>query len=128
MKISLPHVRVMGIILGITVVFLFLMMGGSLSTPCIIQIDFSMYPEEFEGLDVQIDGEIVGKLQKYGQRSVSGFEVNKGIHFVRIVSPELECPPQKVTVDDGEKIRFILDFGSYVDDRGRTQTIIALMR
>ena len=58
MKISLPHVRVMGIILGITVVFLFLLMGGSMGNPCIIQIDFSMYPEEFEGLEVEIDGEI----------------------------------------------------------------------
>jgi hypothetical protein len=124
MKISLPHYRFLGIMLGVTFVFVYLLMGGPLSNPSVVQLDFSMYPEDFEGLEVEIDGKVVGKLQKYGQRSVSGFEVDEGIHLVRVVSTELDCPPMKVKVGESEKVRLMLDYGSSRNGR----TIITMLR
>ena len=127
MQIDLRSVRVIGIMAGVITLLLYLVLGGSLSNPSVIQIDFAMYPEDFEGLDVEIDGKVVGKLQKYGQRMVSGFEVDKGVHLVRIDSPDVGCPPIKVTVDESEKVRLMLDYGSIVNENGRSTTIITAL-
>jgi hypothetical protein len=93
-----------------------------------ISIDFSMYPEEFEGLEVEIDGEVVGRLEPVGQYRRNGFTVMKGTHTVRVLHPEYDCPPVEVNADNAAlDVILMMDIGERYDEKGGYRTVIDLI-
>lgn len=92
-------------------------------TSYVVQIDYNWGRDLLEGSVVEIDGDSVGVLQRYGRSQyVTGFEVEAGEHSVRVVHPDCEGVPEAVTlgprdtriailmadVDDGYRCRVIL--------------------
>jgi hypothetical protein len=86
----------------------------------VIQIDFGMYPEVFEGAEVEIDGKVVGTLERTGQATRAGFKVKEGKHVVRVLHAELGSQEMQVEVRPGEKVRVMLDMVEHYDSRTRT--------
>lgn len=66
-----------------------------------IQIEYGLYPEIFEGLTVEIDGEDVGTLRRFGQARRTGFEVAAGSHEIRVLHPEMPSQSRTVEVEAG---------------------------
>lgn len=127
MQLNSLHMRVGAMAAGVLLAGLFVLSGGSFGGQAVIQLDFSMYPEDFEGLEVEIDGKVVGALERHGQALRSGFEVSKGEHRVRVLHPELECEPVTVHLDrPGQKARLLMEIQSRIDDRGNQIATIAL--
>jgi hypothetical protein len=128
MQLNAIHMRFGAIAGGIVLFFGYLMCGGSFGGDRIVQLDFSMYPELFEGLEVEIDGQVVGKLESVGQATRSGFKVGKGEHRVRVLHPEYASEPLTVVLEKpGEKARLLLDLAEVYDsDRRRSKTAIVL--
>ena len=91
------HMRFAAIAGGILLLGFFILSGGSLGSPEVIQIDFGMYPEVFEGAEVEIDGKVVGTLERTGQATRAGFKVEEGKHVVRVLH-EHESAPVAVTL------------------------------
>ena len=64
----------------------------------LVQIDFSMGPM-LEGALVEIDGDSVGTLQRYGRSQlVTGFQVEGGEHTVRVSMDDCEGELEAVTL------------------------------
>ena len=108
---------------GVIVLVMYLFAtGGSLvpgSKPGIL-IEFGSYPQQFEGLQVEIDGQVVGELKRYGQATRTGFEVSKGEHTVRVISPNFDCTPTKVTTTlPGQKVMLLLEVDDAYSSNGR---------
>ena len=75
-----------------------------------ISIEFGAYPDQFEGLEVEIDGKVVGKLERHAAITRSAFPVTKGEHLVRIRSDKYACAPRKVKIERNlEKQMLILN-------------------
>jgi hypothetical protein len=110
---------------GVVTLAIFFLMGGSF-TPSkgAIQIDFSLDEKLFAGLDVEIDGEVVGKLKPFGAMMRSGFEVEPGEHEVRVLHPEFRCEPARVEVEAGEGVLLLLDYGSVTSSYNRSETVL----
>jgi len=125
MFLNVMKVRAVLAVAGLVVLVGYLAMGGSFGGKSSIVIEFGMYPEEFTGCEVEIDGKVVGKLQKFGQATRNAFKVKDGKHTVRIVHPEIASA--EITVDTGVGARqamVILDFQNrYVN--GKDEVLIA---
>lgn len=107
---------------GVLLVILWWVMTGGPVT--IIQIDFGMYPEEFVGATVVIDGEERGVLQRRGARTVNGFEVPEGDHTVEVRLPDAKSDVETVTTEfGGATVRLMIDFDTRLRD-GEEQTVI----
>ena len=111
MFMNVFKVRAAMAIAGVVMLIGFLAMGGSFGDKNSIMIEFGMYPEEFEGCDVEIDGEVVGKLQMFGQATRTAFAVNDGKHTIRVIHPDLKCDAMSITSGaGGSDVMLILDF------------------
>ena len=76
-----------------------------------MMIEFGMYPEEFIGCDVEIDGKVVGKLEMFGQATRTAFGVKDGKPTIRVIHPELICDAETITSGaGGSSVMLILDF------------------
>jgi hypothetical protein len=128
MVLNALHMRFALIGLGVVGLGCYLLFGGSLGSPEIIQLDFSMYPEVLEGCDVEIDGKVVGRLERYGQAMRSGFKVKQGKHVVRVLHDEYESQSIEVDVSKpGEKARLMLDMIERYDEQGTAKTLIGAL-
>jgi len=130
MQLNALHMRLGAIAAGILLAGFFVVSGGSFGDENVIQLDFSTYPDDFEGSGVEIDGKVVGKLKRYGRAMRSGFEVAPGEHVVRIAHPTFDCDPIHVRLErPGQKVRIVLDFESRQSpDHGPPRTMIAMNR
>jgi hypothetical protein len=109
----------------VVVLVIFFMMGGRFTPETgAIQIDFSMDEKTFVGLEVEIDGEVVGELKHFGAMMRSGFEVEPGEHEVRVLHPEFRCEPARVEVEAGEGVLLLLDYGSVASSYNRSETVL----
>ena len=63
----------------------------------IVQIHFGMAPEVLAGAEVVIDGEVVGVLEQFGNRFVSGFPVDEGDHTAELRLPGCESEQARFT-------------------------------
>jgi hypothetical protein len=127
MQLNALHMRFGAIAGGIIVLAMFFAFGGSFGGDRVIQLDFSLYPEVFEGCQVEIDGKVVGTLEPVGQATRNGFKVRKGSHKVRVVHPELASRTAEVELEQpGEKVRFLLDIAETYDERGGSKPVITL--
>lgn len=120
MAMNALHMRFAAIAGGILLLGFFILSGGSLGSPEVIQIDFGMYPEVFEGAEVEIDGKVVGRLERTGQATRAGFKVEEGKHVVRVLHDELGSQEMQVEVRKGEKVRVMLDMVELYDRESRT--------
>jgi hypothetical protein len=96
------------------------MTGG---TKHIVQIDFRWGGEFLEGAQVEIDGQNVGVLQRYGRSNwVTGFEVEPGDHTVRILREGCEGTPKTFSLGgrDGRMATFMAD----VEDDWRCRVLL----
>ena len=85
-----------------------LMMGDD--RPHVV-IEFGADPGQFEGLEVELDGKVVGTLKKLGAVTRTGFAVDKGEHTVRVRSPRFSCQPVKVNAQlKLQKIYLMLEY------------------
>ena len=111
MRMNILHVRIAMILAGVVVLVGYLATGGSFGGKSTIMIEFGMYPREFQGLDVEIDGEVVGKLEMFGAATRTGFAVKDGKHTVRVLHPEFACDPATIISGTGAShVMLILDF------------------
>ena len=76
-----------------------------------VAIEFGADPEHFLGLPVEIDGKVVGKLEKIGALTRRAFPVTKGEHSVRVVDAGMECKPVTVKAElKMQKIMLLLEY------------------
>ena len=71
--------------------------GPVAATSATIQIDYQTHPQ-FEGVPVEIDGEIVGQLAQTGGDRRAVFHVQPGRHVVRLRHSGYESKMMKVEV------------------------------
>ena len=110
------------LVAGALVVVLWRVTAGGPTT--IIQIEFGMYPEEFVGATVVIDGEDRGQLVRRGARTVNGFEVPEGDHTIQVSLPDVDGEVRTVTTGFGATtVRLMLDFADVRRD-GEIRTMI----
>ena len=86
-----------------------------------VSIEWGIEPN-LVGSEVEIDGRVVGKLEKFGQATRTAFPVGKGEHTVRVVAQGMDCPPYKVELKRGERRHLLLDFEDAVDAKGAMMT------
>lgn len=115
-----------GLALGI-----FLLAGGEIipgSDPRII-IHWGMYPEIFEGLDVEIDGQPAGELTMMGVACRTVFPVERGVHTVRVVHPSFESQGLRVDLPlRAQDLRIMLELDDFMSPKGEAITRIVLRR
>ena len=96
---------------------------GTGRTSHTVQIDYSWGRDALDSADVEIDGEVVGILQRYGRSQfVTGFRVEPGEHTVRVLLEGCTSTPETFSlggsdgrvavfmaeVDDGYSCRVLL--------------------
>jgi hypothetical protein len=111
MFLNVFKVRAVLAIAGLIVFGGYLAAGGSFGSKASIVIEFGMYPEEFIGREVEIDGEVVGSLAVIGNATRNAFEVKPGKHAVRVLHPDVACDPMFVDTGSGvHGVILVLDF------------------
>jgi hypothetical protein len=120
MQLNLPRLR-----LGMAgaAVFLFIaykLMGGAFTPQQGILIEFGSDPDRFAGLDVEVDGQVVGKLEKLGAQTRTGLVIPAGTHTVKVRDPQLRCAPASVDIQsNGMKVMLLLEYEESADRSGR---------
>jgi hypothetical protein len=105
--------RVAILVAGTAVVMAWVWMAGG--TTHVMQIDYTWGGPFLDSAQVELDGQIVGVLQRYGRSNwVTGFEVEPGEHVVRILKSGCVGTPEAFTIGggDGRLVTFMAD----VDD------------
>jgi len=113
MYLNAFRIRVALIGAGILTTLIYLALGGRFGpgNNGAIQIEYGMYPEEFQGAEVLIDGAVAGTLKPFGSATRTGFEVQAGEHVVRIRHPKFASRERKVQIKPGGGTLLILNFG-----------------
>lgn len=111
------HMRIAAIAAGIVLFAVFALCGGLRERPAgVIQVDFARDPDLVRGLQVEIDGQVVGKLEMVGREAVNGFGVGYGTHEVRLLHPAIGCRPATVEIEHpGQHVRLMLEIGDWGD-------------
>lgn len=125
MKLNALHMRFGAMAAGI----LILILGGRVMFPSSdarVLIEFGADADTFEGLPVEIDGKVVGNLQRTGQVTRMAFPVKGGDHTVRVVHPKMECAAARVAVKPSGKVHLMLEVGDAVDVKGRLTSQLVL--
>jgi hypothetical protein len=129
MVLNLWRMRLGAIAASIILFVVLVALTGSLipgSKPGIV-IEFGTDPETFTGLEVEVDGKIVGKLERFGQATRKAFALSRGEHSVRVVSPHFESTAITVKTQlPGFKPMFILDVEERAGPDGRLVPVLAL--
>ena len=119
MQLNALHMRFGAIATGVVMVIMYYACFGSAMEKPIIQIEFGMDPDRFEGAQVEIDGEIVGTLKRHGQATRSGFQVEKGTHSVRVIVPGIPCEVVQVPAEiPGLAAMVMIDYQEQTDENG----------
>jgi hypothetical protein len=113
------------LLVGAGIVLAWVWMAGG--TTHIVQIDWRWPGEMLDTARVEIDGVVVGRLQRYaGTEWITGFEVEPGEHVVRVLLDRCDPVPSTVRlggeygrlailmadVDDGYSCRLFLRGGA----------------
>jgi hypothetical protein len=98
------------------------LIGGSRSA---IVVEWGLCEELLEGCEVEIDGDVVGRLQHFGKATRTGFEVKEGSHTLAIVHPEMDCELKEITTGGSHRsVTLIADVNSWVRPDGSTESVI----
>ncbi len=75
----------------------------------IIQVDYSWAGEFLDGASVVINDSIVGTLEPHaGGQRIKGFEVDPGIHVVKVEMEDCDGIPHEVSFSEGGGRRAVL--------------------
>lgn len=125
MFLNVFKVRLAMALAGIIVLVGYVAAGGSFGGKSSIIIDFGMYSRDLEGARVEIDGEVAGTLQMFGQATRTAFAVKDGEHTVRILHPDLAGHPQTViTGVGGRDVMLIADIFEMRGEDGEVRATI----
>lgn len=80
MVLNAIRIRAALMIAGALALIMFFAFGGHLGPQPVLQIEFGMYPEVFQGMTVEIDGQPAGILKPFGAAHRTGFIVKEGRH------------------------------------------------
>jgi hypothetical protein len=86
----------------------------------LLQIDFRWGGPFLEGAQVEVDGAVVGTLQRYGRSNwVTGFELEPGEHVVRVLRDGCTGTPKTFRLggEDGRLATFMADVEDGYDCR-----------
>jgi hypothetical protein len=101
-------------VVGVGLVFAFIVMSGR--TSHVIQIDYTWGRGFLDSARVEIDGEVVGVLEPYGEGNhVTGFRVEPGEHVVRVLRDGCEGVPEHVEMG-GAAGRLVVLMADVEDD------------
>jgi hypothetical protein len=126
MRLHLSRVQ-LGAIGGGAALLMTLWMCGRFSDSPVVRIEFGADADQFEGLEVLIDGRVVGKLRRSDQATLSGFEIRKGTHHVCVQHPQYGCSPTRVTADKpGQELMLRLEYEEVTEPRGASRIRLAL--
>ncbi len=129
MKLSAAKMYFALMVFGLTIFVGYLLSGGDLvpgSKPTVV-INFGMYPEDFEGCQVLIDGHPAGELARFGNNFRTAFEVEDGDHLIEIAHPEYACEPASITAGRGlGSVTLVPDFESRLTADAKDEVYIAL--
>jgi len=89
-----------------------------------IQIEYGMYASEFEGLDVEIDGQVAGKLKPFASSTRAGFAVKEGQHTVRLLTPNMPSRAEKVQVYIASSVLLLLEVQERVGEDGSRGVVL----
>jgi hypothetical protein len=120
MFLNALRIRLGLIAAGIIVTAAYMLCGGSLlpGSEARILIEFGTDPDQFAGLDVEIDGAVAGKLERIGQATRTAFPVEPGIHQVRVVGPAFDSRPVPIeAANPGMSTMVLLEYGESPDGR-----------
>ena len=93
------------------------------SHPAIV-VDYGEAPGEFEGADIELDGKLVGKLKRDGQRPRTSFPVDAGDHAIRVAAQKYDSRPDVVTVKPGEELIVFVDTRPASTPGGRPAVVV----
>jgi hypothetical protein len=126
MYLNAIRIRAALMVAGVLVTAMFFAFGGKFGPQPVVQIEFGMYPEVFQGLTVEIDGKPAGRLQMMGAANRTGFIVKEGTHTVRVVHPLYSSVERSVDVRaNGRPVLLILDLqANAVASSGQLATVI----
>ena len=93
----------------------------------VIQVNFSMDPQFFAGVEVIIDGEVAGVLRPMGTRNVTGFEVSDGEHTIELRNEGYLSESTRFTAGFGGGGPLMADIESR-SEGGEIQNILVLRR
>ncbi len=126
MFLNIFKVRVALAVAGLVVLVGYMAAGGGFGPKSTISIEYGMYPREFAGLRVEIDGRVVGTLKGFGSATRTAFEVKDGRHTVRVLHPELDSMSRTVTSGTGGRnVMLILDYQDRSAPDGSLETVLA---
>jgi len=121
---KLDSMRIRLALMGVGLVAALVIMGatGKLGgkPKGVIAIEFGAYPDEFAGLEVEIDGQVVGKLRMVGAQTRNGFAVGPGTRQVRVIGPRWNSTPRPVEVQADRTMMFVLNVGEGMRASGAT--------
>jgi hypothetical protein len=98
------------LIVGAGLVMAWVWMTGG--TTHVLQIDYTWGGPFLDSAQVELDGQVIGLLQRYGRSNwVTGFEVEPGEHVVRILRESCDATPKTFRIggDDGRLVTFMAD-------------------
>lgn len=112
---------------GMVTLLIYVAMGGKLgpSHQGTVLVDFSMYPDDFSGSVVQIDGEPAGTLRAVGAQYRNGFAVDAGPHEISLVNPRFPSGRRTLEVGAGRTVMLILNYAETRGANGRPETVIS---
>jgi len=115
------RVGLMGV--GAIALAMYLLAGGRLGpgNRGVVQIEFGLYREKFEGMQVAVDGRAAGILKSHGATTRSAFSIEEGRHEITLVSPEFDCEPQTVHVESGRIVMLVVDVGGSASADGQSR-------
>ena len=109
------------LVVGAGLVMAWVWMTGG--TTHVLQIDYTWGGPFLDSAQVELDGQVVGVLQRYGRSNwVTGFEVEPGEHVVRVLREGCEATPKTFQIgrDDGRLVTFMAD----VEDDWRCRVLL----
>ena len=122
MFLNALRIRIGMVVAGLLLAIGWAAFGHSLfpSTQARILIEFGGDPDNFTGLDVEIDGRVVGRLERIGQATRTAFPVEPGTHQVRVVGPAFDSAPAPIDAPDpGTSTMVLLEYAESPGTSGR---------
>lgn len=105
-------------LVGLGLVFAYVSLSGR--TAHTVRINYQWGSEMLDSAEVEIDGEVVGVLRRYGRRNfVTGFRVEPGEHVVRVLVDGCTGVPESFQLGgmDGRIATFMADVDDDYDCR-----------
>ena len=108
------RIRIALMAIGAIATIFYLLAGGRLGhgNRGTLQIEFGLYPEKFEGMQLTVDGKPAGVLESHGAATRSAFSIVEGRHEIALVSSEFGCLPRIVDIESGRTMMLVVDVGS----------------